>query len=198
MVHVNPLLSKFAVADDLFALLSWTQLLGFPPFLYFSTDLCPAVLHQHPYCETWTSEYKHRWQSSQVKSCLRGHSGSPCSSCWCSCCEDRIGTCAAAHPTGVCVCVCVWSFLLHSLSRSEASFTLYNTKILFLCISGQKSAAFTCCALLAQVTEQCTVHSACFCMVTRTCCAAFHLTPASPPPSFSLRGFGLWLAKLVS
>lgn len=103
MVHVNPLLSKFAVADDLFALLSWTQLLGFPPFLYFSADLCPAVLHQHPYCETWTSEYKHRWQSSQVKSCLRGHSGSPCSSCCCSCCKDRIGTCAAAHPTGVCV-----------------------------------------------------------------------------------------------
>lgn len=124
MVHVNPLLSKFAVADDLFALLSWTQLLGFPPFLYFSADLCPAVLHQHPYCETWTSEYKHRWQSSQVKSCLRGHSGSPCSSCWCSCCEDRIGTCAAAHPTGV--CVCVWS-LVFSSSQSLQEWGLFYT-----------------------------------------------------------------------
>lgn len=181
MVHVNPLLSKFAVAEDLFALLSWTQLLGFPPFLYFSADLCPAVLHQHPYCETWTSEYKHRWQSSQVKSCLRGHSGSPCSSCWCSCCEDRIGTCAAAHPTGVCVCVCVWSFLLHSLSRSEASFTLDNTKILFLCISGQKSAAFTCCALGTLSNVQYTVLAFAWLRVLAVLPSTWPLRPHPPP-----------------
>lgn len=81
--------------------------------------------------------------------------------------------------------------IVFSLTGSPGtSFTLYHTKSCF--------CAF--CYVFLQhrlgTRSNSIVYSACFCLVMHTECAAFHLTPPSPPPS--LRGFGLWLAKLVS